>query len=97
VCCQDCDDKKNDKKEKQDSTAIIIGQDECAKGVLNSNDFLRSIHIEIASACSERCVHCYTIFYFITNSQKTLIDKILKEFDGIFFQCFKINSYKNIL
>jgi radical SAM domain heme biosynthesis protein len=26
---------------------------------ISPNDFLRSIHIEIASACNERCMHCY--------------------------------------
>ena len=78
--CQDCDDKKNDKKEKQDSTAIIIGQDECAKGVLNSNDFLRSIHIEIASACNERCVHCYIPHKYKTDVMDTnLFYRIIEE------------------
>lgn len=57
--CQDCDDKKIEKNKKQNNSTIIIGQDECGKSVLKSNDFLRSIHIEIANACNERCVHCY--------------------------------------
>lgn len=28
-------------------------------GEINPNEFLRSIHIEIADACNERCIHCY--------------------------------------
>lgn len=36
-----------------------ITSEDCSKNMLESNDFLRSIHIEIANACNERCVHCY--------------------------------------
>lgn len=32
---------------------------DCAGGEIYPNEFLRSIHIEIANACNERCVHCY--------------------------------------
>ena len=32
---------------------------ECSKNLFNQNDFLRSLHIEIANECNERCVHCY--------------------------------------
>ena len=38
---------------------IPITTDGCSKDIIDENDFLRSIHIEIASRCNERCVHCY--------------------------------------
>lgn len=40
-------------------TAFAINSDDCVKNMFKTNEFLRSIHIEIASACNERCVHCY--------------------------------------
>lgn len=42
---------------KQIHQAISI--ENCSKNIFNQNDFLRSIHIEIANECNERCVHCY--------------------------------------
>lgn len=36
-----------------------VGADNCSKDLFSPNDFLKSIHIEIASECNERCVHCY--------------------------------------
>jgi radical SAM protein with 4Fe4S-binding SPASM domain len=33
--------------------------DPCMENLFNPNDFLRSIHIEVANECNERCVHCY--------------------------------------
>lgn len=33
--------------------------DECSKHIFHQDDFLRSLHIEIASECNERCLHCY--------------------------------------
>lgn len=53
------------------STGIITN--ECAGGEINQNEFLRSIHIDIADACNERCVHCY-----IPNEcKKNIIDPAL--------------------
>ena len=37
----------------------IIRTENCENEFIGQNDFLRSIHSEIASACNERCVHCY--------------------------------------
>lgn len=37
----------------------LIVSGECSKNIFNQNDFLRSLHIEVASECNERCVHCY--------------------------------------
>lgn len=54
--CRDYDCEKQDENKKQDNTATTV---DCARNVLKTNEFLRSIHIEIASACNERCVHCY--------------------------------------
>lgn len=32
---------------------------DCSGVEISPNEFLRSIHIEIANACNERCIHCY--------------------------------------
>ncbi len=32
---------------------------ECMSSDINQNELLRSIHIEVADECNERCVHCY--------------------------------------
>lgn len=34
-------------------------KDNCTSETISPNEFLRSIHIEVADACNERCVHCY--------------------------------------
>ena len=36
-----------------------IVTNDCIGGEISPNEFLRSIHIEIADACNERCIHCY--------------------------------------
>lgn len=78
--CRDYDGEKTVEIEKQDNTAIIIGSDDCAKSVLKTNDFLRSIHIEIASACNERCVHCYIPHKYKTNLMDSdLFYRIIEE------------------
>ena len=57
-----------------------IMRNDCTGGEINPNEFLRSIHIEIADACNERCVHCY-----IPNERKnnvidsTLFYRIIEE------------------
>lgn len=43
----------------RNSTSVPVNSDECVKNLFKTNEFLRSIHIEIANACNERCVHCY--------------------------------------
>lgn len=47
--------KPNDGNQIQDN----IMKHDCTGGEISPNEFLRSIHIEIADACNERCVHCY--------------------------------------
>lgn len=42
-----------------DETISVAKEDNCSKNIFSENDFLRSIHIEIANKCNERCVHCY--------------------------------------
>ncbi len=37
--------------------AIVV--ENCDDDVFKNKNFIRSIHIEVASACNERCVHCY--------------------------------------
>lgn len=40
------------------SSATIITEN-CSQNSFGANDFLRSIHIDLTSACNERCIHCY--------------------------------------
>lgn len=40
-------------------TSLGIVPTECNKRTFGQNDYLRSLHIEIANECNERCVHCY--------------------------------------
>lgn len=50
-----------------------IVKNNCTGGDISPNEFLRSIHIEIADACNERCIHCY-----IPNERKNnVIDSAL--------------------
>ena len=78
--CKDCNNKQIDINEKQDNVNIVINQDECEKNTLKSNDFLRSIHIEIANACNERCVHCYIPHKYKTDiMDSTLFYRIIEE------------------
>ena len=43
----------------KENTSKEFYSENCDKSNIKTKDFLRSIHIEIASACNERCVHCY--------------------------------------
>lgn len=36
-----------------------MATNDCVDGTIRQDEFLRSIHIEIADACNERCIHCY--------------------------------------
>lgn len=62
-----------------DSTLSIVSS-ECTKNIFNQNDFLRSIHIEIANECNERCVHCYIPHEYKTKSiDSELFYRIIEE------------------
>lgn len=80
---ENCEDRDYNQKEEsgiQDSTTIVIDQDNCGKNVLKENDFLRSIHIEIANVCNERCVHCYIPHKYKTDIMDLeLFYKIIEE------------------
>ncbi len=41
------------------SSSGIVTSECVGGGEINQNEFLRSIHIDVADACNERCVHCY--------------------------------------
>lgn len=58
VCNNECINADTE-VEKQNvlKTSVVI--DDCADNGISSNEFLRSIHIDVANACNERCVHCY--------------------------------------
>lgn len=59
---QECKDriflKGNDSQDIQQSISMI-GSEDCIKNIFKANELLRSIHIEVANICNERCVHCY--------------------------------------
>ena len=61
---------KYDVSNQTQENAII---NNCINGSICQSEFLRSIHIEIADACNEQCIHCY-----IPNEQKkNVIDSSL--------------------
>lgn len=41
------------------SGKAIVPVENCDRDRIGPDDFLRSVHIEVSSACNERCVHCY--------------------------------------
>lgn len=57
--CQDQDVAVPAGRLETESAQAVVRTENCTKELIGQNDFLRSIHIEIASACNERCVHCY--------------------------------------
>ena len=59
ACCQDIDISNNSDVTEITQTASTTNSDECGHSMFKTNEFLRSLHIEIANACNERCVHCY--------------------------------------
>ena len=70
-------EKKNTEKE---LSAIAINTDDCAKSLFKQNEFLRSIHIEIANMCNERCIHCYIPHEYKTNiMDSNLFYKIIED------------------
>ena len=56
---QECLHSERPKLSERQSNSITIQTKDCSKEVFGKSDFLRSLHIEVASACNERCVHCY--------------------------------------
>lgn len=65
---------------RKDQTAISVGSDECGKNIFKMNEFLRSIHVEIANACNERCVHCYIPHKYKTDVMESeLFYRIVEE------------------
>lgn len=58
----------------------LIVSGECSKSIFNQNDFLRSLHIEVANECNERCVHCYIPHEYKTKMiDSTLFYNIIEE------------------
>lgn len=78
--CVDIDFNVESEKTKDEQSAIAIGTDDCVKSMFKQNEFLRSIHIEIANACNERCVHCYIPHEYKTNIMDSdLFYKIIED------------------
>ena len=65
--CNNSDITNMDTCENAEPTVPIVSSD-CSKNFLNQNDLLRSLHIEIANECNERCVHCYIPHEYKTKS-----------------------------
>lgn len=62
------------------NTISTFSSGDCGENVFKTTEFLRSIHIEIANACNERCVHCYIPHKYKTNiMDSTLFYKIVEE------------------
>ena len=60
------------------SASIVVG--ECAKTIINENAYLRSLHIEVANECNERCVHCYIPHEYKTKMiSSDLFYRLIKE------------------
>ena len=58
---EECTDQRiiQDNEISDTDTSLGIVPTECNKRTFGQNDYLRSLHIEIANECNERCVHCY--------------------------------------
>lgn len=57
--CQDTDISEINDGLRLEQSSSAVNLDDCEKDIFKASEFLRSIHIEIANACNERCVHCY--------------------------------------
>ena len=54
--------------------------DNCSVETSGENAFLRSLHIEVANECNERCIHCYIPHEYKTKTIKTeLFYKLVEE------------------
>ncbi|MFR4947914.1 PqqD family peptide modification chaperone [Thomasclavelia spiroformis] len=70
--------KLNTSTNKKNTAKSIV--ENCTGDMFKQSDFLRSIHIEIASECNERCVHCYIPHKFKLNCiDSDLFNKIIDE------------------
>ena len=59
---------------------IVMETDDCDKSTFKSSEFLRSIHIEVANECNERCVHCYIPHKYKTSSiDPSLFYRVIEE------------------
>lgn len=50
---------QNFREKNDENLSKLFSVETCANDIFKPNDFLRSIHIELASECNERCIHCY--------------------------------------
>ncbi len=79
---EDCVDRRwsGTSAEEDGAGEAIVPTENCARDRIGPDDFLRSIHIEIASACNERCVHCYIPHQYKTDViDPELLYRILDE------------------
>lgn len=78
--CQDYGNKELIENDNSENIAIAFNSDDCVKNIFKTNEFLRSIHIEIANTCNERCVHCYIPHkYKINVMDSDLFYRIIEE------------------
>lgn len=69
---ESCIDTYLTKKTNENNTNNSISTEDCT-GLIGENEFLRSIHIDVANACNERCIHCY----IPNDCKKNIIDSSL--------------------
>lgn len=83
---EDCTDKLMETSLKKDNDDPYATTD-CLENTLSKNDFLRSIHIDVATACNERCIHCY----IPNDCKKELIDP------NLFYRIIEEGRKMNVL
>ena len=69
--CKEKNNSLTSTTERISDSAIVVGLDDCVNSTFKSHEFLRSIHIEIANACNERCVHCYIPHKYKTDTMNS--------------------------
>lgn len=80
ISSDECNLNDNVQRSLSEINSTIIPDDSCSKNVINQNDFLRSLHIEIADECNERCIHCYIPHEYKNKTiDKDLFIKIVEE------------------
>ena len=78
--CWDYEEKELIENDNSENITVAFNSDDCVKNIFKTNEFLRSIHIEIANICNERCVHCYIPHKYKINVMETdLFYRIIEE------------------
>lgn len=80
---KDCEKEFDDKSQNELSVSSLsesLISGDCSKKIFHQNDFLRSLHIEVANECNERCLHCYIPHEYKTKTiNSDLFYKIIED------------------